>query len=233
MNGGSLVFDSSVSGNAFTLGGLAASTSGTGYNIALQNNAGTPAAIALTVGGDNANTTYAGVLSAGGSLIKTGTGTWTLSGANSYSGATQVNAGTLSINTVATGATAQSLGKDTASSAVTLGGSGTSGTLLYTGGAGTLDKNIASLGTGTGGASDTIQNSGTGLLTLSGGLVKNGTKLTLNGGANGINVTTTAISGSAANSDLLVTGARRRSPWPQLITVHDGLRRRHAGQRRQ
>lgn len=53
MNGGSLVFDSSVSGNAFTLGALAASSSGAGYNIALQNNAGSPAAIALTVGGNN------------------------------------------------------------------------------------------------------------------------------------------------------------------------------------
>ena len=42
MSGGSLVFDSSVGGNAFNFGGLAASTSGAGYDIALQNNAGSP-----------------------------------------------------------------------------------------------------------------------------------------------------------------------------------------------
>jgi len=104
MNGGSLVFDSiSVPGNAFTFGGLAASSSGAGYDIALQNNAGSPAAIALTVGGNNANTTYAGALSGtGGSLTKSGTGSLTLSGANTYTGATGINAGTLSISNTAT-----------------------------------------------------------------------------------------------------------------------------------
>jgi len=60
MNGGTLVFDSSVTANVFILGGLAAGASGTGFDIALQNNAGTP--IALVVGGNNTNTIYAGVL---------------------------------------------------------------------------------------------------------------------------------------------------------------------------
>ena len=34
----------------------------------------------------------------GGSLVKTGSGTLTLSGINSYTGATTVNAGTLMVN---------------------------------------------------------------------------------------------------------------------------------------
>ena len=51
--GGSVVFSSSVASNAFTVGEL----SGWG-NLTLQNNAGTAAAILLTVGGNNANTTY-------------------------------------------------------------------------------------------------------------------------------------------------------------------------------
>jgi autotransporter-associated beta strand protein len=95
-NSATLVFDSSVAGNAFTFDGLAASASGTGYDIALQNNAGTPAAIALTIGGYNSpSTTYAGVLGGSGSLIKVGGGTLTLLGANTYAGTTTVSAGTV------------------------------------------------------------------------------------------------------------------------------------------
>jgi len=97
--GAALVFSSTVSGNAFTLGGLAASSAGAGYDISLLNNAGSPAPIALTVGGNNASTTYAGVLSGtGGSLIKAGTGTLNFTGTGSYTGATQVNAGSLLVS---------------------------------------------------------------------------------------------------------------------------------------
>jgi len=96
MSGGINVFDSSVSGNAFTFGGLAATSSGAGYDIALTNSAGN--AVALTVGGNNADTTYAGVLSGGGSLAKTGAGTLILSGGNSFSGATTVKNGVVQYN---------------------------------------------------------------------------------------------------------------------------------------
>jgi autotransporter-associated beta strand protein len=94
--GGNMSFSSAEVANAFTLGGLSASNAGSGYNIALTNNAST--AIALTVGTNNASTTYAGVLSGTGSLTKTGSGTLTLSGANTYNGSTTVNAGTLVVN---------------------------------------------------------------------------------------------------------------------------------------
>ena len=73
----------------------------------------------LTVGGDNTSPpAYAGVISSTGSpatsLIKTGAGTLTLAGANTYTGPTNVNEGTLLVNgsldfsstvTVAAGAT--------------------------------------------------------------------------------------------------------------------------------
>ena len=83
--GGSVVFDSSVSSNTFTFGGL---SGGTGF--ALRNNAGSPAAIALTVGANNANTSFTGTLSGAGSLNKTGTGSLTLNGSNSFTGGLNV-----------------------------------------------------------------------------------------------------------------------------------------------
>jgi outer membrane autotransporter protein len=50
----------------------------------------------LTIGGNSANTTFSGVIAGvGGSLIKTGSGTTVLNGANSYTGPTTVAAGTL------------------------------------------------------------------------------------------------------------------------------------------
>ncbi len=89
LNGGTLEFSSTVGGNAFTLGGLAAATSGPGFDIALQNNAGSPSPIALTIGGGPS--TYSGILSGGGSLIKNGTGVLTLTQANTYSGGTTLS----------------------------------------------------------------------------------------------------------------------------------------------
>ncbi|HEY3322679.1 MAG TPA: autotransporter-associated beta strand repeat-containing protein [Planctomycetota bacterium] len=52
----------------------------------------------LSAGNDNTSTTYSGIMSGGGGLTKTGTGTMTLSGNNSYTGTTTVSAGTLIVN---------------------------------------------------------------------------------------------------------------------------------------
>jgi fibronectin-binding autotransporter adhesin len=73
-----------------TLGGLSGSR-----NISLVNE--TPAAVSLTVGGNNQTTAYSGNLIGGGSLTKGGTGTLTVSGNNTYAGPTTVNAGALVI----------------------------------------------------------------------------------------------------------------------------------------
>jgi autotransporter-associated beta strand protein len=87
-NGGQVTFSGIT---AATLGGLGGS-----QNLGLVN--GASAAVALTVGGNNSTTTYSGTLSGpGSSLTKTGTGTLTLTGNNSYTGATTVSAGTLEL----------------------------------------------------------------------------------------------------------------------------------------
>lgn len=102
MGTGTLLFgDGNVDGPGYvTIGGLAGSgsfvlantilfTGGAGYSNGLP--------VALTVGNNNSSSTYSGVMSGAGSLIKVGTGTLTLSGANSYTGNTTVSAGTLAL----------------------------------------------------------------------------------------------------------------------------------------
>jgi fibronectin-binding autotransporter adhesin len=75
-----------------TLGGLSGS-----QNLELAN--AFAGAVALTVGANNANTTYEGVLSGFGSLIKTGTGVLNLSGKSTFSGPATISGGVLRVLT--------------------------------------------------------------------------------------------------------------------------------------
>ncbi len=107
-------------------------------------------AIALSIGNNNASTTYSGVMSGPGSLTKIGSGTLTLQGANTYTGNTMVNGGTLALTgsltssniTTAVGATFDVSGTSlTLSGSQSLLGSGTvvgsvntsSGSKIYAG----------------------------------------------------------------------------------------------------
>jgi autotransporter-associated beta strand protein len=93
LNGGSLNFDSAVTGNSFLLGGLAGSSS-----LVMTNTRN--GAITLSVGNNNASTTYSGNISDGGvgsSLTKVSAGTLTLTGNNSYTGLTTLSGGVLGL----------------------------------------------------------------------------------------------------------------------------------------
>ncbi len=94
------------SGSAFSL----ANTNGAildlnGFNQSISSLSGggssggnvTLGSASLTVGGDNSDTTFGGVISGSGSVTKTGAGTLTLSGNNTYTGPTTITGGVLQI----------------------------------------------------------------------------------------------------------------------------------------
>ena len=79
---------------AFTFGGLSGSA-----NLSLTDLGAGP--VTLSVGNNNAETTYSGALGTaadGASVIKIGSGTLHLTGTQLYSGTTRINSGTLSLN---------------------------------------------------------------------------------------------------------------------------------------
>ncbi len=194
--GGTIVFSSTVGSHAFTLGGLSGSA-----NLALQDNAGTPNAVALTVGGNNASTTYSGALSQGGSLTKVGSGTLTLSGTNLYIGATTITAGTLAVNGSLASGSAVSVG-----TAGTLSGTGTvNGNTTLTG-SGAINFGAGGNIVGTLGITGGNWN---GVGTVGGQVTSSSGTLTIGNGANltattGVNVTGGTI--AAGNSSSTITG---------------------------
>ncbi len=124
-----------------------------GGTISLRNDA------LLTVGGDNTSTTFSGPISGASDdyahkLIKTGSGTLVLAGNNSYGGTAQggiqILNGKVSVPTIAGASTDQPLGDSTATNAVQLGDTGTTGVLLYTGANGSTTKDVHIPADGTG-----------------------------------------------------------------------------------
>lgn len=134
----------------------------------------------LTTGGDGTSTAFAGAISGGGNLVKTGFGTFTLNAAQSFTGTTTVDAGSLLVNNTLASSTV------TVANAATLGGTGTlAGTTTISSGgnlspatgttAGTLTFGGLTLDAGSslayefGGTSDLVAVTGVNALTLNGG----------------------------------------------------------------
>jgi autotransporter-associated beta strand protein len=165
----------------------------------------------------NSGVTISGALSNSSNaptLVKTGTGTLVLSGANTYSGTTAVQNGAISIATInndasGTQAASSSLGKTATGAStllkqlngeITLGTTTTTGTLVDTG-SGETSNRLFTLG-GAGGG--TIDQSGTGALVLSGavsGVVGSGgaRTLTLQGSTAGTGQISGVISDAATS----------------------------------
>ena len=172
--------------NAFTLGGL----SGTG-SIALNNNAASPAPIALTVGSNNATATYSIAFTGSGSLVKAGTGTLTLAASSNYSGGTTISSGIVAATNnsafgnssgtvaVATGGEIYNTTALTIANPLSLSGSGVSGMSLRQGGssAGTYSGPVALAG------NTTLSADSGSSLTFSNNLALNGNTLTFNSGS--------------------------------------------------
>jgi len=161
------------------------------------------------------NFVLSNAISGTGALQQNGGNVITISSANSYTGATTINSGTLrveanqALGTGAAGTTVNSGGtlmlsgvNYSTAEALTINGAGV-------GGNGALRNNLGSstyAGQVTAASNATINVTGAGeSLTLTGGIVKNGTILTITGNGSVI-VNNTGISGASSNSDLVVDG---------------------------
>jgi len=149
---------------AISLGGL---TGGPGTQLEGNNSSANP--VAYTIGGANANTEFDGVIKdgtmAGVALVKTGSGNFTLTSTNTYSGGTTINGGTLFVNNTS--------GSGTGSGAVEVAAGGTlAGNGIISGSAdvaagGTLSPGGNSIGTLTFKNSLTLETGSTNVLAIS------------------------------------------------------------------
>ncbi|MFN2507154.1 MAG: beta strand repeat-containing protein [Chthoniobacterales bacterium] len=191
--------------NAITLSGASQTWSATSGSLVFGGNIdmGTTA---LSIGG-NFNTTINNIVSGSGTFTKTGTGILALAGANTYTGQSSINAGSVSVNSLANLASPSALGAPMTSAlgTIKIGATTTGGTLIYTGGTTTTNRVIDLAGT-TGGA--TIDASGSGALTFTSALTATGAgvkTLTLTGSSTAANTFAGAIvDNSAKNTTALV-----------------------------
>ncbi len=182
-----------ISGGTETIGSLAGSSSATtGLLIGDYTNTTTSTTYSgsLTVGGNNTDTTYSGVIggvraAAGALLTKVGTGTLTLSGANTFTGSVLVSTGTLKLG-AAGGATNTPLG--TTAAGTTVGGTGAA-----------LDLGGFTLGT-----AEPLTLNGTGI-SSGGALTNSATTAATYSGLVTLGSSSSIVSGSGSSANILLT----------------------------
>ncbi|WP_236849212.1 autotransporter-associated beta strand repeat-containing protein [Chania multitudinisentens] len=193
-----------VSGGILSLGvadALAASsavTLGSGTTLALNDldqtvqqlgGAGNVTLGSATLTASNSgSSTFSGIMSGSGDLVKIGSGTLTLSGSNSYTGTTTVNEGTLSLGVTDALAASSALTLDSGS---TLALNDLDQTVQQLGGAGNV-----TLGSATLTASNSGSSTFSGEISGSGNLVKTGSGTLTLSGNNGYTGTTTVDGGT-------------------------------------
>ncbi|MGC1391256.1 MAG: DUF2341 domain-containing protein, partial [Bacteroidales bacterium] len=163
---------------AITLTGTNATidASGTGTMTLSGNVGGATFNLNITGTGNGVESGIIGTTT--GKVTKNGTGYWTLSGVNTFSGAVTINSGILSVNTLANAATNSPLGNGNTTPAISIAGAGT---LQYTGTGHSSSRAITLTGSGA-----TIDASGTGTMTLSGNVGGNTFNLKLTGSGAGV-----------------------------------------------
>lgn len=180
---------------------------------------GTPGNRTLSVTGNISPAAFSGIISNGTAtsvlLTKSGNGTLTLTGANSYSGATTISNGVLSVNSLADAGNFSSLGTGSTTPAVSIAGSGT---LRYTGSGHSSDRVMNLTADGA-----TIDASGSGTLTLTGGVTGAGNNLNLVGTGAGIEsgviATTTATVTKNGTGSWALTGL---NTFSGAVTITSG-----------
>lgn len=177
LNGGTTDRQGMDGGGSFPVSMFANDGTGTvtfasGNNMVV-NNIASNYGILYFGGSNTGNNTFAGTISdtSGASQLsigKFGSGTWIFSGSNTYEGNTLIGGGTLSVGTIADAGTAQPLGRG-AGVQLGVGNSGAAGTLEYTGGAASTNKQIvigAPVNTLAQAAAGSVLNNGSGALTF-------------------------------------------------------------------
>ncbi len=193
-----------ISNSSIIIAGLNDTVGATTKGIV--TNSGSTAGKSITVSGAG-NYSYSGVITnsalGGVDFIKSGSGTQTLAGANSYTGTTTVNAGTLAYTQASNGGSAGGLGQSSAAAANLLLGNGT--TLSYTGAGGSTDRLFTLNGTAAGHGA-TLDASGAGAIAYTGtGALAYGTTnqtrtLTLAGSNTGANSLAAALADNGSGA---------------------------------
>lgn len=173
---------------------------------------------ALQIGDDGVNAT---------SFTKREAGKWILTGANTYTGVTNVSAGTLSVSSLANGGVASNIGQS--SSALTNLLIGNGGTLQYTGAAASTNRLFTLAGTGTG-HSFTLDASGSGAINFSNaGNLAYGTAgqtrfLTLTGSNTGENTLAATLQNNGSTSNSLTVNKTGTGTWLLAgVNTHTGV----------